>query len=373
MEILVKEVKGKKELKTFIYLPEKIHQNHSSWVHPFYADEWRFFNPKTNKSFSNCDTVLALAWKGNTPVGRIMGIINPQYNEMHAESNARFCFMECYEDVEVARLLMGFIENWAREKGMSRLVGPLGFSDKDPQGCMIEGFDEKVVIASNYNFPWMGGYFERLGFEKEVDSVSYKLPIPEKAPDFMERVYKRVIENQGFVLHEFTSRARLRPWIVPIFELINEAYINIYGFIPLEEREMHEFAERYLPVLDPRFIKVVADGQGNVIAFVISMPEISDGIRKARGRLFPFGWYYLLRESWRTRMLTMLLGAIKEEYRGKGLDSLMGMKILESAQRAGMEMMDSHLVLEMNKPMRAEYERMGGLIHKRYRVFGKNI
>ncbi len=373
MDIIVREVKGKQELKKFIYLPEEIHKDHSQWVHPLYMDEWSFFNPAKNKSFANCKTLLAIAWQGNKPVGRIMGIVNTKYNALRNEENARFCFLECYEDFGIAEALMDFVVSWAKSYGMKRLVGPLCFSDKDPQGCLVEGFDERVVIATNYNFPWMKDYYEKLGFEKEVDLVCYKLPIPEKAPEYLDRVYKRVIENNGYHLHEFTSRIKLRPWIVPIFRLINEAYIHIYGFSPMEEREMHEFANRYLPVMNPRFIKLVTNEKGEVISFVISMPELSNGIRKARGRMLPFGWFYLLRESRKTRLLTMLLGAIKDNYRGMGLDSLMGVKLLMSAQKAGMESMDSHLVLEKNQPMRAEYERLGGTIHKRYRVFGKSI
>ncbi len=373
MAIKVLELITKSDLRTFIYLPEKIHKNHTNWVHPLYMDEWVFFDKNKNKSFALCDTIMALAWDGTRAVGRIMGIINSQYNAIHNEKNARFCFFECYEDPAIARALIGFVEQWARDKGMTKLVGPLAFSDKDPQGVMIEGFQERVPIATNYNFAWMQDYLENLGFEKEVDLVSYKVTIPEKAPAYIERVYERTIKNNGYVLHEFTSRKALRPWIVPIFQLINEAYKDIYGFIPMKEKEMQEMAARYLPVLNPHFIKIITSTSGEVLAFVISMPELSDGIRRARGRLFPIGWYHILRESKKTRLLTMLLGAIKEPYRGKGLDSILGMKTLQSALKAKMEIMDSHLILEYNTKMRAEYERIGGVIHKRYRVFSKAI
>lgn len=373
MALNILEIRNKFDLRAFIYLPEKIHRNHPNWVYPLYIDEWQFFNKKRNKSFSLCETTLAIAWDGNTPVGRIMGIINREYNNMHNEKNARFCFLECYEDITIARALVDYVENWAVTHGMTRLVGPLAFSDKDPQGIIIEGFDERVLIAMNYNFAWMKDYLEDLGFEKEVDLVSYKVVIPDEIPEYLERVYQRTIKNSGYVLHEFNSRREIRPWIVPIFRLINETYNHIYGFIPLQEKEMHEMADRYLPVLNPRFIKVITDRQGEVIAFVISMPELSEGIRRARGRLLPLGWMHILREGRKTKLLTMLLGAIKESSRGKGLDSLLGMKLLQSAHKAGMKIMDSHLILENNKPMRAEYERIGGTVHKRYRVYGKNI
>lgn len=373
MDIKIAEVKSRKDLKTFIYLPEKIHKDHSNWVHPLYIDDHVFFNPRKNKSFSSTHTVLALAWKGAQPVGRVMGIINPRYNELHNEKNARFCFLECYNDLSIARELVQYIEIWARTKGMEKLVGPLGFSDKDPQGVLYEGFEERVLIATNYNFPWMKDYLEVLGYEKEVELVSYKVKIPESIPAYIKRVYNRVVLNNGYIVHEFTSKKELRPWIVPIFRLVNDTYKNIYGFIPMSEKEMHEYANRYLFVINPRFVKVVSNNEKEVIAFLISMPELSEGIRRARGRLFPFGWWHILMESRKTRLLSMLLGAIHESYRSKGLDSILGMKIIESANKAGMEIMDSHLILEHNTKMRAEYERIGGVVHKRFRIFSKAL
>ncbi|HQH40537.1 MAG TPA: hypothetical protein PLC81_00050 [Bacteroidales bacterium] len=373
MSIEIREVKTAKDLRTYIYLPEKIHANHPNWVHPLYIDEKVFYNPKKNKSFSYCDTVLALAWKDGKPVGRIMGIINNRYNELHQERNARFAFLDCEKDLNVCRALLEYIENWARNKGMIKLVGPLAFSDKDPQGFLIEGFNERVVIATNYNFPWMPEFIEKLGYAKEVDLVSYKLIIPEEIPEFYTKIYERIMVNHQYVLQEFTTKKELKPWIVPIFRLINEAYADIYGFIPLQEKEMYELAGRYLPVLDPRFIKVITSPEGEVLAFIVAMPELSEGIRKARGRLLPFGIFHILRESKRTKMLTTLLGAIKEPYRGKGLDSILAIKTLESAKKAGMELIDSHLILEHNTRMRAEYEHVNGILHKRYRIFQKPL
>lgn len=373
MAIQVRELKGKKDLKTFIFLPEKIHKDHEGWVHPLYMDEWAFFSPLKNKSFANCQTILALAWNGDKAVGRIMGIINPKYNEIHFERNARFFALECYHDIEIARALLGFISEWAREKGMARLVGPLGFSDKDPQGCKIEGFDYPSAITTPCNFPWMKDFYEELGFSKEVDLVSYKIIMPEKVPEYIERVSKRVVESNGYVMHEFKSRREMRPWIVPVFKLVNVTFTHIYGFIPLEEKEMQELADRYIPILDPRFVKVITKSDGELLAFAVSMPELSQGIKRARGRLFPFGWYHILRQSRRTRMLTLLLGAVKEEHRGKGLDSLMSLRLLESAIHAGMEYIDSHLILEHNTLMRAMCDRIDGKVYKRFRIFFKEL
>lgn len=373
MNIKISEVSSRTDLKTFVYLPEKIHHKHKNWVHPLFSDDLIFFDSQKNKSFSLAETILLLAWKEGKPVGRIMGIINSQYNVLHHERNARFCFLECYENIEIAKELLNAIADWARSRGMAKLIGPLAFSDKDPQGVLIEGFEEKVLIATNYNFPWMKDFLEKLDFSKELDLVSYKVIIPKEIPEYFRKVYERALKNNGLIIHEFRDKKSIRPWIVPILSLVNETYRDIYGFIPLTEKEMYEFADRYLPVLNPRFIFAITDQEKNVVAFVISMPELSEGIRRARGRIFPVGWWHIIRESRKTKLLTMLLGAIKKEYRGKGLDSILGIKILEAAQQTRMEVMDSHLVLESNTRMRAEYERIGGVIHKRYRIFSKNL
>ena len=373
MDIAVREVLSKRDLKTFIYLPEEIHKDHPSWVHPIYLDELSFFNPRRNKSFSRCDTVLALAYEGTKPVGRVMGIINRDYNAKHNELNARFCFLECYQNIRIAGAMLDFVASWAREKGMQRLVGPLGFSDKDPQGCMIEGFDEEVTLVTNHNFPWMGTYYEQLGFSKEIDMVSFLSPIGAVTPKYLTSISERVLGSGRYSLVEFTPRRALRPWIVPIFRLVNETYRHIYGFIEMSEKEMHQMAGRYIPLLNPRFVKVITTREGELVAFLISMAEISNGIRRARGRLLPFGWVHILRESRRSKMLTLLLGAVKERYRGLGLEAVLGMKVFESAREAGIEKLDSHLILETNTPMIAECERLESRLHKRFRVFAKEL
>jgi hypothetical protein len=178
MEVVVKPVTSGNELKTFIRLPAKIHKKHSNWVPPIYMDEWIFFNPKKNRAFDHCDTVLALAWKGKTVVGRIMGIISHKYNKIHNENYGRFAFAETWNEPEVYHSLIGFVAAWAKSKGMEKLVGPLAFSDKDPQGYLIEGYNEPVSIATNCNFPYMVDLTEREGFQKKVDLVVYKIKFP---------------------------------------------------------------------------------------------------------------------------------------------------------------------------------------------------
>jgi hypothetical protein len=376
MPIDIREVSpgSRKDLKTFIYLPEKIHAGHKNWVHPLYMDEWKFFDPKKNKAFGYCDTILLLAFRDGRPVGRAMGIVNHRYNEHRNERTARFGYLDTYEDKEAFRSLLRTIEDWARAKGMTKVVGPYGFSDQDPEGFLIEGFEHRATLATYYNFEWMPRWLEEEGYAKDNDWFVYKLTVPKEPPEFYKKIYERQMKRGTFKILEFRKRKEIKPWIRPILSLMNECYMagNIYGYAPLEEQEMDDLAKRYLPVLDPRFVKAVTK-DGQAVAFVVAMPDMMAGMLKARGRLLPFGFIHILRAAKTTKQLDLMLGAVKEVYRGQGLDVLMGSKVIIAAHDAGMEMMDTHHEMETNVKVRAEMERMGGTIYKKYRAFYKMI
>jgi hypothetical protein len=374
MDIEIREVKTKADLRKFIHLPAKIHKNHPNWVPPIYMDDWELFNAKKNKSFSYSDTILLLAYRENELVGRVMGIINKLYNEAHGESHARFAWMETWNDFEVFSALIGAIENWAKEKGMTHLVGPLGFSDKDPQGFLYEGFNEPVVISSSCNFPYMIELTEKYGFTPLENLVVYQVPVPEVLPPLIIKINERyAARNTDLKVVEFTSRRKVRPYIYPVLGLVNQTFTEIYGFLPFTKKEMDDIANRFLYLIDPRYIKVVENGKKEVVAFILGMADIGKGIQKARGYLLPFGWIHLLREAKRSKLLTLLLGAVRPDYQGRGLDMLMGGKMLESAQQTGKTTIDSHLELEKNVKVRAEMERNGGKIYKRFRIYIKSL
>lgn len=371
MSVEIKEVKSRKELRQFIHLPAKIHKNHAHWVPPIYSEEWKYFNSRKNKAFSYCDTILFLASRNGEVAGRIMGIINHRYNSYRQEKNVRFAYLECRQDQEVFHGLLEHVERWAQQKGMVKIVGPMGFSDQDPEGFLIEGFEYTPTLATYYNFEFTLRLMEKEGYTKEVDYVVYKVNLLREIPEFYKRIYQRVSKKKDFALVEFNKRKQLRKYIRPVFGLMNECFKDIYGYLPLNEEEMNSLARRYLPLADPRFIKIAIKND-RVIGFIIGIPNLSEGVRKAKGRLFPFGLFYILRSAKRTKQLDLMLGGIKEEYRGRGIDVMLGMKIIESAQKAGFEYVDSHHELETNFRMHAEMERLGGEVYKRFRIFQKN-
>lgn len=371
-EVIIKEATTSKQIREFIYLPEQVHSNDPEWLPPIYMDERLLFNKKKNKSYKYADAILLLAYRESKPVGRIMGIVNNRYNEIHKEYHGRFCFMECYNDREVFHALISAVETWAKSKGMTGLVGPLGFSDKDPQGFQIEGFDYPMIMTSASNSLYMAELIETEGYAKKVDLVNYLGKMPESLPEIYKKVLSRVEKAEGYKIREFETKKELKKVIIPALELMNQTFMEIYGFVPLTDKEKVEFVNRYLMILDPRFIKVVeADNQ--LIGFAVGIPDPSPGILACKGRVLPFGFIKVLNEMKRTRKLMMMLGGVKKEYRGKGIDVLMGVKILESAIRQKMEILDSHLVLEDNLKMRAEYERVGCQVVKKFRIYQKAL
>jgi hypothetical protein len=301
-----------------------------------------------------------------------MGIINNRYNEIHNEQNGRFCFMECYEDKDVFHALINAVEAWLRKNGMKKIIGPLGFSDKDPQGFQIEGFEYPQIMTSPNNSPYMPQLMEGEGYRKKIDLVNYLGRLPEQFPPVYEKVMARVENQNDYKIIEFDSTREFKPYIIDMLELMNDAFREIYGFVPLNDKEKIEFANRYLPILDPKFIKIV-EAKGKIVGFAIGMPDISEGIRAARGRVFPFGFLKIIKESKRSKKLLMVLGGVQKEYRSKGIDVLMGVKILQAGIKYRMELLDSHLILESNTKMRSEYERVGCKVIKKFRIYEKDL
>jgi hypothetical protein len=372
MEIKIVEVNSRKLLRIFIHLPAKLHKNETNWMPTIYSDDWNFFNPKKNHQFESCDTIMALAMVDGKPVGRIMGIIHNTYNTLRNENTARFGYFDSIDSQEVAHALFTFIQDWVTLKGKTLLVGPYGFSDKDIQGLLIEGFDQLPLLDSACNPPYIVKLIENEAFVKEIDCMTYRFPVNLALPELYYRIVQRANYSNHTQLVEFTSRRQLKPYIVPVLELVNQTYNHLYGFVPMSETEIHELASRYLPIIDPRFVKII-EKDGSVIAFIIAIPNLTKGIQKSRGYLFPIGIFQILLASKRTRQLDLMLGAVRRDYQGTGIEIVMGISLIESARKADFKDIEAHLILENNYKMRAEIERLKVPVNKWFRVFRKEL
>lgn len=366
-------VTSKSDLRRFIHLPAALHAAQPEWMPPLYMDEWDYFNPKKNLAFGYCDTTLMLAEQDGRLVGRVMGIINHRHNDHVRERTARFALLESTKDQAVVHALLAHVEQWAAAAGMTKIIGPFGFNDQDPQGFQIEGFEHHPTIATYYNFPWLIPMLDAAGYTKETDYVVYRVPAPKAVTELMTRLAERV-ERRGFREVGLRRKREVKKYILPVLRLMNDAYQGIYGYSPLDEQEMQNLAKKYLLFLDVRFLKVAVKDD-EVVGFMIGMPDLNAAFVKSRGRLFPFGWIPFLRELKRSRFrqLDLLLAGVKVNYRGKGLDMLMAREMTKSLVAAGVEVIDSHHELETNLAVRAEMERQGGQIYKRYRLFQKAL
>ena len=368
----VEEVRTRKELEEFIRFPERLHRNHERWVPPIRADERRTLHPKKNRACAYCDCTRALAVRDGEVVGRIVGIVNHRYNESRGERSARFSHLECVESQTVAHALLEHVEDWARVKGMTRVVGPLGFTDQDPEGFLVDGFEHEPTLATYYNFEYIVRLLAAEGYSTDVDYVVHRVPVPATTPELYERLSARIRKSGKFSLVEFERRKELRPYVRQMLDLMNESFAPLTGYSRLDTVELDDLGRRYLPAIDPRFVKcVVADRQ--LVGFIVAIPNMNDGFRRAKGRLLPFGWLHILRSAKQTSQLDLLLGAIREGFRGRGVDVLLGNAMMQSARRAGFSFMDSHHQLEDNYRIQREMEKVGGEVYKRFRIFQKEL
>jgi hypothetical protein len=372
MTVSLKEVTTSRDAKLFIYLPERINKGRAAWLPPIYMDEKKFFDPKKNPSFSSCDYRKMIAYVDGKPVGRIMGIINRKHNEMFGLKNVRFGFLECYNNQDVAHALIKDIENWGKQHGMNKIIGPFGFSDRDIQGLLIDGFEYEPVVDSANNAEYLPVLVSNEGYAKDIDCVIYRYPVGSPLPEIFDRMYKRVLAKKAFKFLEFTARKQLKPYIVPVLQLVNDSFSGIYGFIPMDEEQMMDLAKRYLPLLDPRFVKVVLKDD-KVVAFMVAMPNPYKGIQKSRGRLFPFGIFHIMKAMRSAESINTMLGAVHPDHQKQGLDLFLGISTIEAAKKANMKYVDTHVVMEENNDMMAEFKRYGAFLTKRFRVYQKQL
>jgi hypothetical protein len=365
----IKEVETKKEFNHFLKLPYKIHANHENWVPPLLLDEKMFFDKNVNPAFKNDQTILLIAYKDSKPVGRIMGIIKKSGK---IETAARFGFMDTFDDLEVYNALMERIEEWVKSFGYNKIIGPYGFSDQDPEGYIIEGYEHEVTIATNYNFPWVIDYLERRGYTKEIDYVVYQIDVANPIPELFLKINDRLIERGEYTFLEFKKKKELKPYADKMMQVMNETYVHLFGYEALDEAESKFLIKRFWDLIDPRFIKAV-EKDGDFCGFLISIPNLSEGFKKAKGRLLPFGIFHLLKAGKNSKQCDLLIAGTRDIYKNKGLDVWGMVAIIDESKKAGYKYIDSHHELETNYKVRAEMEKFGGRLIKKFRVYQKEL
>lgn len=375
MSVDIRIVENKRDLKTFINVPFSIYKNNPYWVPPLIADELATFDPAKNPAYELAEAKLFVAYQDNRPVGRVAAILNHAANKKYGTKNMRFGWFDSINDYEVTAALLDTVENWARETGMETLTGPHGFTDMDPEGMLIEGFDQLPTLAVIYNHPYYPEFMERYGFEKDVDYIEFKCKVPYETgiPEKLLRLAERIRERSQLEVMQLQSRRDIKKWGPAVMELIDESYNEIYGSVPLTPRLIKYYVDKYLTLIDPNLIKIVMDADHNLVGVMVTMPSFSRALQKARGRLLPFGWYHLLKGFKQRDIIDFYLAGIKEKYRGKGVDLMMVVEIVKTVFEKGYKFTESNPELENNTKIQAQWKHFNPEQHKRRRIYKKNI
>ncbi len=371
--LLVSPVESDGDLRRFVRLPYRLYRGDPLWVPQLLSQETRQFRPADNPAFETCRARLFLASRGGTTVGRIAAIVSDGFMERWGRTCGRFGWFECGEDPEAASALLRAAEEWARGEGMTEMSGPLGFSDNDPTGLLVEGYGELPTIAGSYNPPRYCGYVESAGYSKEVDYVEYLITVPAEMPERIMRVADLTRRRTGIRVFTEKSRSVLaRRWGHSLFDVLNESYRDLYGTSLLSRRQIDYYIDTYLGHVDPGFIILAADGD-RLVGFIIAMPNLSRAFQKARGRLLPLGFLHILRAMRRSRVLDFYLAGILPEYRNRGVDVLMSVEMGRNAIRRGMTHAESNHELEDNTLIQSMWKLYDRRLHRRARVYNRKL
>lgn len=363
------------QLRQYVNFCIDHYKGNDYYVPPLVIDDINSLTPEKNPASDFCDSQSFMAFRNGEPVGAITAIINHKANEKTGEKTVRFGFMEFIDDAEVVDALFHQVEQWGRERGMTQIVGPLGFTDLDREGMLIEGFEEMSTMATIYNYPYYRDHMERMGFEKEVDWIEFRIAVPDAVPEKHQRISDIVARKYNLHVLKFTSRKKIKEqYGRAIFDLVNEAYAGLYGYSPLTDRQIEHYISQYLGILRLEDVTLVADADEKLVAVGISMPSMSKALRKCHGRLFPFGWWPLLKAiKGHTDVVDLLLVAVKPEYQSKGVNAILFSDLIPYYHKNGYKFAETNPELEINENVQKQWEYFERRQHRRRRAWKKKL
>ena len=374
--ITIKEVKTKRELRRFVQFGIDLYKGNDCFCPPIIFDEMNAFNPSGNPALEVCNFILYMAYRNGEIVGRIAGIVNHRANEVWNVKKCRFGWFDFVDDYEVFKALLDSVAEWGRSKGMECLNGPVGFTDFDHQGLLIEGFDYNSPMASLYTHPYYIAPYERYGLCKEADWIEYQIHPPKEAPERMRRVAKFVEERYGLHTVKVKSVRELKKrYGYTYFDVIDAAYQKLYNFQPLTDKQKQYYCKMFFPLLNFDFVTMVANDKDEIVAVGVGMPSLSEVLRKCKGRLFPFGWYHLLKALKAKKMtdFDLLLIAVRPDYQDRGVNALIVNEMTPHFAEYGIERVETSAILETNNKSQANFVIFDHIQHKRRRAFVKEL
>ena len=376
MAVQIKQITKKSDVLRFVKFGNEFYEGCENFCPALILDELDTFNVKKNPAFDVCEHVLFLAYQGNKIVGRIAGIINYEANKKWGVNKVRFGWMDFIDDMEVSKALLDAVADWGKSKGMETLNGPVGFTDMDHQGLLLEGFEYESPMAALYNYPYYIEHFDAYGLEKEADWIEIRCVVPEKAPEKMARIGEMIQSRYNVKIVPIkNSKELLKRYGYTFFDVIDEAYKPLYNYSPLTEKQKEYYSKMYFPLLNFDFVTLVVNEADEIVAVGVCMPNLTPALRKAKGKLFPFGWYHLLKglKAKKMEALDLLLIAVRPDYQNKGLNSLLFIDQIPRYHKYGIKEARVTAVLETNTKNQANFQYLEHGFYKRRRAYIKNL
>jgi len=369
----IREVKTKSDLKKFILYPHKLYAGNPNWVPNLVFDELNILSKEKNPAFDHCESKYWLAYSNDEIVGRVAAIVNRHYIEKWKNNYVRFGWIDFIDDFKVSAALTGEVENWAKSLGMSAIHGPLGFTDMDPEGLLISGFDEIGNMASIYNYPYYSNHLDNLGYKKDTDWIEFEVTVPDKVSEKITRIAEIVRTKYKLEVLKTKSRKDLLPYTRKIFDLLNITYAHLYGVTELTESQINAYIKQYFGFIRHEYVNIILDENKNLVAFGISMPSLSKALRKSKGKLFPFGFIRLMRAMKKNDRLDMYLIGVHPKYQNKGINALLMSELTQTCINNGIKVAEAHHELEDNTKVQAIWDYFESRKHKRRRCYIKTL
>ncbi|MBQ7513483.1 MAG: N-acetyltransferase [Prevotella sp.] len=379
--IEIKRVTNQKELRQFVQFHYDLYRNCPQAVPFLYSEELKTLQHSHNAAFDFCEAEYFMAFRDGKMVGRVAAIINHKANEKWNRHQVRFGWIDFIDDPDVSRRLIETVEQWGRERGMSEIAGPLGFTDMDREGMLIEGFDQDATMYINYNYPYYPQHIEAIGgFEKDNDYMEYRVKVPEVIPDKFHKIAQMVSQRYHLHVRKFTRQELVSGGKgQEIFNMINATYKDLYGYSQLSERQINQLVDEYIKIADLNLVTAVEDWsteEHRMVGFGITFPSFTSALRKTRdGRLLPFGWWHLLRTlKWhKTDVVDLVLIGVLPEYRQKGANSLIFDDLIQQFNRYGFKWAEAMPQMESNEGVRSQWQYLEATQHRRHRCYRKDL
>ncbi len=371
--ITIKEIEKKKDIKKFVDFPNKLYKDNEYYVPAVFSDELNLLNKKKNPAYEYCETKLFLAYRGGKIVGRICALINHAYNEKKNLKQIRFNRFDVIDDLGVSKFLFSKVRDWAREKNLTQIIGPIGFNDLDKQGMLIEGYEEYGNIITLYNHPYYPKHLEAMGFQKDVDWLEYQIYMPQDKGEKVNRLANVISKRYGYKVVRIKKRKEIGPYIERAFSIINESFEHLYGVVPITDKQISTAVKQYATLIKPEFLYLITDKDDELIGFGIMVPSLNAATKKSNGRLFPFGIFRALRALKKCDVLDMYLIAVKPAYQNLGVNALILAEGIKSAIRNNVKLAETGPELEDNSQVQAQWKDFEYRQHRRRRCFKLNI